>query len=72
MARIIPANIRSLALGGTHDPELATLARLKDELGPEYTLFHSVHWSFSQGQGTRFGEIDFILVNQAGAVLCFF
>ncbi|MCC7280259.1 MAG: NERD domain-containing protein [Chromatiaceae bacterium] len=70
MARIIPANIRSLALGGTHDPELATLARLKDELGPEYTLFHSVHWSFSQGQGTRFGEIDFILVNQAGAVLC--
>ena len=70
MARIIPANIRSLALGGIHDPELATLARLKDELGPEYTLFHSVHWSFSQGQGTRFGEIDFILVNQAGAVLC--
>ncbi len=70
MARIIPSDIHALALAGTHDQELATLSRLKAELGPEYAVFHSVHWSFSQGQGTRFGEIDFILVNQAGAVLC--
>ena len=70
MARIIPSDISPLALAGTHSRELKTLALLKEQLGPDYAVFHSVHWSFSQGQGTRFGEIDFILVNRAGAVLC--
>jgi len=70
MTRIIPSDISPLALAGSHSWELDTLAQLKNQLGPEYVLFHSVHWSFSQGQGTRFGEIDFILVNRAGAVLC--
>lgn len=70
MARIIPSDISPLALAGAHSGELKTLALLKDQLGPDYALFHSVHWSFSQGHGTRFGEIDFILVNRAGAVLC--
>ncbi len=70
MARIIPSDISPLGLTGTHSRELETLIRLKNQIGPEYTVFHSVHWSFSQGQGTRFGEIDFILVNRAGAVLC--
>jgi hypothetical protein len=70
MARIIPSDISPLALAGAHSRELETLAFLKDQLGPDYVVFHSVHWSFSHGQGTRFGEIDFILVNRAGAVLC--
>jgi hypothetical protein len=70
MARIIPSDISPLALAGAHSGELETLALLKAQLGPDYAVFHSVHWSFSQGQGTRFGEIDFILVNRAGAVLC--
>ncbi|MDQ5911682.1 MAG: hypothetical protein QG599_3780 [Pseudomonadota bacterium] len=72
MTRIIPSDISPLALAGAHSWELDTLAQLKNLLGPEYVLFHSVHWSFSQGQGTRFGEIDFILVNRAGAVLIYF
>lgn len=70
MARIIPSDISPLALAGAQSGELRTLALLQAQLGPEYAVFHSVHWSFSQGQGTRFGEIDFILVNRAGAVLC--
>jgi len=70
MARIIPSDISRLALAGAHSRELETLALLKDQLGPDYAVFHSVHWSFSQGQATRFGEIDFILVNRAGNVLC--
>ena len=70
MARIIPSDISPLALAGAHSRELETLALLKDQLGPDYAVFHSVHWSFSQGQATRFGEIDFILVNRAGNVLC--
>ena len=70
MARIIPSDISPLALAGAQSRELETLAQLADRLGPDYSVFHSVHWSFSQGQGTHFGEIDFILVNRAGAVLC--
>ncbi|SDX21426.1 NERD domain-containing protein [Thiocapsa roseopersicina] len=70
MARIIPSDISPLALAGAHSGEFETLALLKAQLGPDYAVFHGVHWSFSQGQVTRFGEIDFILVNRAGAVLC--
>ena len=70
MARIIPSDISPLALAGAHSRELETLALLKDQLGPDYAVFHSVHWSFSHGHATHFGEIDFILVNRAGNVLC--
>ena len=62
MARILPSDIIPLALAGAgaHSGELQTMALLRAQLGPEYAALHSVHWSFSQGQGTRFGEIDFI------------
>ncbi len=56
MARIIPSDISPLALAGAHSRELKTLALLKEPLGPNYAVFHSVHWSFSQGQGTHFAQ----------------
>lgn len=61
MARILPSDISPLVLAGAHSGELQTLALLHAQLGPEYAVFHSVHWRFSQGPGSRFGEIDFIL-----------
>ncbi|NEX17929.1 MAG: hypothetical protein C1943_15245 [Halochromatium sp.] len=71
MARIIPSDISALALAGAHSGELETLALLKADLGSAYSVFHSVHWSSSQSsRGLRVGEIDFIIVNQAGHVLC--
>lgn len=70
MARIVPSDLSRLALSGAHQPELATLAGLKDALPDHYTVFHGVHWS-RQYQGTTvYGEVDFVVLNHAGQVLC--
>lgn len=70
MARIVPSDISRLALSGAHQPELATLAVLKDALPDHYTVFHGVHWS-RQYQGTTvYGEVDFVVLNHVGQVLC--
>ncbi|MDX1572362.1 MAG: nuclease-related domain-containing protein, partial [Xanthomonadales bacterium] len=70
MARIVPSDLSRLALSGAHQPELATLALLKDALPDHYTVFHGVHWS-RQYQGTTiYGEVDFVVLNRAGQVLC--
>jgi hypothetical protein len=45
MARIIPSDLSRLALSGTHEPEIQTLALLRDELPDDYTVFHGVHWT---------------------------
>jgi len=45
MARIIPSDLTRRALSGAHEPEITTLAHLKDALPEEYTVFHGVHWS---------------------------
>ena len=34
-----------------------------------YALFHSVDWSKSSGEREQHGEIDIVVVNQAGDVL---
>jgi hypothetical protein len=69
MAYITPSDISQLALAGNHAPELETLNFLKTNLSEAYTVYHSVHWSRSYQSGTSFGEIDFVVVNQAGQVL---
>jgi len=70
MAQLIPSDISQLALAGAHSGELETLAQLAEQLSSDYRVFHGVHWSFSQNRGTHFGEIDFIVVNRAGDLLC--
>lgn len=69
MARIIPADLTRAALAGAKKPEIETLALLKDELPDDYTVFHGVHWTREYQAWTHFGEIDFIVINQAGRVL---
>lgn len=58
-----------MALAGAREPELDTLRVLKTGLPAAFTVFHGVHWSRSYKGGTCYGEIDFVVINQAGDVL---
>ncbi len=69
MARLLPANVTHLALAGGATPELATLDMLRQGLPDEYAVFHGVHWSREYKGSSLYGEIDFAIVNRAGAVL---
>lgn len=69
MARIVPSDVDRLALAGGHAPELVTLERLRRELDPDLTVFHSVHWTREADHRTFWGEADFIIVNRAGRIL---
>ncbi|HYW04197.1 MAG TPA: nuclease-related domain-containing protein, partial [Gammaproteobacteria bacterium] len=70
MAYLVPSDLTQLALsGGAHGPELDTLERLKRELGPQFHVYHGVHWARSYRHYSHFGELDFVIVNNAGAVL---
>lgn len=70
MARIVPSDLSLLALSGAYEPELATLACLRDALPDDYTVFHGVHWSRQYRGTTLYGEIDFVILNRAGQILC--
>ncbi|NEV65089.1 NERD domain-containing protein/DEAD/DEAH box helicase [Thiorhodococcus minor] len=70
MARIIPSDLSRLALSGAHEPEIATLAHLRDALPDDYSVFHGVHWTRQYRGRALYGEIDFVVVNGAGKVLC--
>ena len=45
MAKIVPSDLTRLALSGAHEPEIQTLAILRDTLPDDYTVFHGVHWT---------------------------
>ena len=50
--------------------ELVLYQALADQLGPEYTIFHSVGWiSRPRGQGPRDGEADIIVVHPSNGIL---
>jgi hypothetical protein len=53
--------------------ELAVLRPLEDGLSDAYTLFHSVDWTDAVGADphadARHGEVDIVIVNQAGDVM---
>lgn len=69
MARLMPSDVSHLALAGGRSEELDTLRQLQAELPPAYTVFHGIHWSREYRNGIKFGELDFVVVNQAGKVL---
>jgi hypothetical protein len=46
--------------------ELALLQTLQASLSDAYTLFHSVDWSRGSGLQEQHGEIDIVVLNQAG------
>jgi hypothetical protein len=69
MARLMPSDISHLALAGGRTEELDTLRQLQTELPSAYTVFHGIHWSREYRNGIKFGELDFVVVNQSGKVL---
>ena len=66
MAHIVPSDITRAAFAGSHSAELDTLKLLQRDLPNDYTVFHSVHWTNEYQKHTRFGEADFVVINQAG------
>jgi len=69
MAHLLPSDISHLALAGAREPELETLRQLQAKLPPAYTVFHGVHWSREYKSDIKFGELDFVVVNQGGKAL---
>jgi len=69
MAQIFPSDIEAARMGGESPEELETLIALRDGLSDDYLVYHSVHWSAVRPRYTDFGEIDFVIVNNAGHVL---
>jgi hypothetical protein len=69
MARIMPTGLEEARLAGAHSAELVTLERLAVELPDTFSIFHSVRWMEGDARRHRFGEADFLVVNQSGDVL---
>ena len=53
-------------MAGAHEPEVATLALLRDALPDDYRVFHGMHWTRQYKGRTLFREIDFVILNPAG------
>ena len=70
MSKLCPTLPRhaSAALPG-RQAELDLLRTLELGLSDAYTLFHSVDWSRGIGESEQHGEVDIVVVNQAGDVL---
>jgi hypothetical protein len=69
MAHLIPSFPPRGAFGAGGYAEIALLDTLEQGLSGAYTLFHSVDWSRGVGEHEQHGEIDIVVVNQAGDVL---
>lgn len=66
MARLRPSPQGRKLLGLGDRAEIAVLDRLCDGLSDAYTVYHSVEWTDLADADERHGEIDIIVVNQAG------
>ena len=69
MAKIFPSDWRSLEATGAAQREIETLAFLERALPDAYTVYHGVHWTRVGSGFSMFGEIDFVVMNPAGAML---
>lgn len=69
MARLLPNNPGTASLSPGAAAELDTLETLRAGLADDYTVFHGVHWADEGPRGTAVGELDFAVVNAAGAIL---
>jgi hypothetical protein len=69
MARVLPTGIAEARLAGARSAELATLIHLAGTLPDTYSIFHNVRWMDGSARRHRFGEADFLVVNQSGDVL---
>lgn len=48
--------------------ELDVLRQLAEGLPAQYELFHSIDWTLAEPQGDRHGELDIVVLNEAGDV----
>ncbi|PIQ51542.1 MAG: nuclease [Comamonadaceae bacterium CG12_big_fil_rev_8_21_14_0_65_59_15] len=69
MAKLCPSLAPHVATCAGDYAELELLQTLERGLSDAYTLFHSVDWSRGDGEYVQHGEIDIVVVNQAGDVL---
>lgn len=69
MARIHPGHPERLLPYSQQYQEVRTLNRLQSGLPDSIAVYHSVHHGRMEGSRQRFGEIDFVLVNQADDIL---
>jgi len=69
MAKICPTLHPHIATSAGDYAELDLLQTLERGLSSAYTLFHSVDWSRGTGAQEQHGEIDIVVINQAGDVL---
>lgn len=69
MARLFPNDYGAAARTEGQKAELDTLEALRARLPDDYTVYHGVHWADEDRRGSAVGELDFVVVNQAGAIL---
>lgn len=69
MARLCPSLPHRVALTLGDRAELDLLSTLERGLPSAYTLFHSVDWTLLAGDQEWHGEIDIVVLNQAGDLL---
>ncbi|MFM7254392.1 MAG: hypothetical protein ACKO3C_01805 [Betaproteobacteria bacterium] len=70
MARLVPSDFESASTSVEHhSPEACTLLRLREGLGDRYVVYHGIHWARADREGSVYGEIDFIVANDAGCLL---
>lgn len=69
MARIHPGHPERLLPYSQQYQEVRTVNRLQSGLPDTIAVYHCVHHGRMEGSRQRFGEIDFVLVNQAGDVV---
>jgi predicted RecB family endonuclease len=69
MARLCPSLPPRSALGAGEHAELDLLETLERGLPPAYLLFHSVDWTQAGAAQSQHGEVDIVVLNQAGDVL---
>ena len=69
MACLYPTLPPRAALNAGEYAEIDLLQTLERGLSNAYTLFHSVDWSRGVGTQEQHGEIDIVVINQAGDVL---
>lgn len=69
MAQICPSLPPRSAFGAGAYVELELLQTLERELPGAYILFHGVDWSRGFGTHEQHGEVDIVVVNQAGETL---
>ena len=69
MANVVPDGWREYAVTGAAQREIETLGALAQALSDDYTIYHAVHWTNVERGYAIYGEIDFVVVNRAGALL---